>query len=114
MAWAYLAISFLKQTPLPEKQLRTFLSYLPQKPLKDYLYRENICKGKVNRSKQELIDIIITEKNMEARYRPEDYLTKEEASEILENSNFAKLPLKENIKPINPPEIKIIKNSYNF
>ena len=35
MASGYLAISFLKQTPLPEKQLRIFLSYLPQEPLKD-------------------------------------------------------------------------------
>ena len=37
MTSAYLAISFLKQTPLPEKQLRIFLSYLPQEPLKEYL-----------------------------------------------------------------------------
>ena len=37
MTAAYLAISFLKQTPLPEKQLRIFLSYLPQEPLNQYL-----------------------------------------------------------------------------
>ena len=35
MTSAYLAISFLKQTPLPEKQLRIFLSYLPQERLKN-------------------------------------------------------------------------------
>ena len=34
MTSAYLAISFLKQTPLPEKQLKIFLTYLPQEPLK--------------------------------------------------------------------------------
>ena len=34
MTSGYLAISFLKEIPLPEKQLRTFLSYLPQEPLK--------------------------------------------------------------------------------
>lgn len=34
MTLVYLAISFLKQTPFPEKQLRTFLSYLPQEQLK--------------------------------------------------------------------------------
>ena len=34
MTSAYLAISFLKQTPLPEKQLKIFLPYLPQEPLK--------------------------------------------------------------------------------
>ena len=28
MTPAYLAISFLKQTPLPEKQLRIFLSFI--------------------------------------------------------------------------------------
>ena len=42
MTLAYPAISFLKQTPLPEKQLRIFLSYLPQEPLKDYLSNANI------------------------------------------------------------------------
>ena len=57
MASAYLAISFLKQTPLPE-----FLSCLPQQPLKDYLSSSNIYKGRKNRSKQELIDMIISEK----------------------------------------------------
>ena len=46
MTSAYLAISFLTQTPLPEKQLRIFLSYLPQEPLKEYLSHSNICKGK--------------------------------------------------------------------
>ena len=110
MASAYLAISFLKQTPLPEKQLGRFLSYLPQEPLKKYLYYENIYKGRKNRSKQELIEIIITGKNIKARYKPEDDLRKEEANEILQNSDFAKLSSKENIKPINPPEIKIIKH----
>ena len=34
MTSAYLAISFLKQTPLPEKQLKIFLSFFPKEPLK--------------------------------------------------------------------------------
>ena len=38
MASVYLAISFLKKTPLREKKLKIFLSYLPKEPLKDYLY----------------------------------------------------------------------------
>ena len=46
MTSAYLAISFLKQTPLPERQLRIFLSYLPQEPLKEYLSNADIYKGK--------------------------------------------------------------------
>ena len=41
MTSAYLAISFLKQTPLREKQLK-ILSYLPQEPLKEYLYNGNM------------------------------------------------------------------------
>ena len=44
MASGYLAISFLKQTPLPEKQLRIFLSYLLQEPQKDYLFNASIYK----------------------------------------------------------------------
>ena len=62
MASAYLAISFLKQTPLPEKQLKIFLSYLPKELLKDYLSNANIYKGRRNMSKHDLIDMIITEK----------------------------------------------------
>ena len=62
MASAYLVISFL--TPLPEKQLRIFLSYLPQEPLKDYLFNASIYKGRRNMSKHDLIDMIITEKSI--------------------------------------------------
>ena len=50
MTSAYLVIPFSKQTPLPEKQLRIFLSYLPQEPLKDYLSISNIYKGRQNMS----------------------------------------------------------------
>ena len=63
MTSAYLAVSFLKQTPLPEKQLRIFLSYLPQEPLKEYLYNASICQERRNMSKHDLIDMSITEKN---------------------------------------------------
>ena len=67
MASVYLAISFLKQTPLPEKQLRTFLSYLPQELLKHYLSSANIDKGRKNRSKQELIDMTISGKKYRSK-----------------------------------------------
>ena len=63
MTSAYLAISFLKQTPLQEKQLRIFLIYLQHEALKEYLYNTDIYKGKRNMSKIDLIDMIITEKN---------------------------------------------------
>ena len=77
MTSAYLAISFLKQTPLPEKQLRIFLSYLPQEPLKEYLYNAEIYKGKRNMSKIDLIDAIISEKHKKIAYSQEnDDLTK--------------------------------------
>ena len=62
MASGYLAISFLKQTPLPEKQLRMFLSYLPQELLKDYLFNASIYKRRRNMSKHDLINMIITKK----------------------------------------------------
>ena len=51
MTSAYLAISFLKQTPLPERQLRIFLSYLLQELLKENLYNANIYKERRNMSK---------------------------------------------------------------
>ena len=63
MTSAYLAISFLKQTPLPEKELRIFLSFLPQEPLEEYLYNADIYERKRNMPKIDVIDMIITEKN---------------------------------------------------
>ena len=84
MASAYIANSFLKQIPLLEKQLRIFLSYLPQEPLKEYLSNANIYKGRRNMSKHDLIDMVITEKSKKIVYTEEnDELTKEEAREIL-------------------------------
>ena len=63
MTSAYLAISFLKQIPLPENQLRIFLSYLLQQPSKEYLSHSQIYKGKKNRSKYESVNMIISEKD---------------------------------------------------
>ena len=81
MTSAYLAISFLKQTALPEKQLRIFLWYLPQEPLKEYLYNADIYKGRRNMSNHDLIDMVITKKNKKIVYTQEDDdLTKEKAN----------------------------------
>ena len=100
MTSAYLAISFLKQTPLPEKQLRIFLSYLPQEPLKEYLYNADVYKGKRNMSKIDLIDMVITEKNKKIVYsQVDDDLLKEKANELLKNNSFTKKELKENTRP---------------
>ena len=106
MTSAYLAISFFKQNPLPEKQLRTFLSYLPQEPLKEYLSNSDIYKGKRNMSKLDLIDMIITKKTKKMSYTDEDdELSKEEANNLLKHNNFDKKELKEK-NTNNLPEVK--------
>ena len=111
MTSAYLAISFLKQTSLPEKQLRIFFFFFPQEPLKEYLFNSDILIGKRNMSKNDLIDMIITEKSKKISYTQEDdNLTKDEANESLKNISFPKLSSKENINLINTPEIKTIKH----
>ena len=91
MTSAYLAISFLKQTPLPEE------------PLKEYLFNANIYTGKRNISPHDLTDLIITEKNKKIMYtRQNDDLTKEGAHELLKNNNLARQTLKKNISTISP------------
>ena len=50
---SYLAISILKQSIMPEKQLRMFLFYLPQESLKEYLEYAIIYDGKRSKSKYE-------------------------------------------------------------
>ena len=88
MTSAYLATSFLKQTSLPEKQLRIFLSYLPQEPLKEYLYNTDIYK---EGRKHDLIDMIFAEKNETTVYSQEDHdLSKGKANELLKNNSFVK------------------------
>ena len=103
MTSAYLAISFLKETPLTEKQWRIFLSYLRQEPLKDYFSNANIYKRRRNMSKHDLIDMIITEKSKNVIYtRENDDLTKEGANELLKNniSNISH-EVKARPKPLN-------------
>ena len=114
MTSAYLAISLLKQRLLPEKQLRIFLSYLPQEPLKDYLSNANIYKGRRNMSKHDLIDMIITEKRTKIMHTQEnDYLTMGEANEFLKNNNFAEQTLKENNILNISPEAKARPKPFN-
>ena len=62
-------------------------------------------------SKNDLIDMIITEKSKNISYTQEDEnLTKGEAKESLKNITFPKLSSKENINLINTPIIKTIKH----
>ena len=91
MTSAYLAISFLKLTSLPEKQLGIVLSYLPQEPLKEHLSNADIYKGRRNMSKHNLIDMIISRKSKKTTYTEEDNeLTKEESINLLKNNTLTK------------------------
>lgn len=86
MSSSYLAISLLKQSSLPEKQLRIFLSHLSQQSLKEYLSRANIYNGKRNMPKVDLIDMIITDKDKSKIYTSEDDdLSQEEINNILKS-----------------------------
>ena len=46
MTSSYLAISILKNSLMPEKQLRIFLSHISQQSLKEYLFKANIYNGR--------------------------------------------------------------------
>ena len=48
MTSSYLAIWLLKRSPLPEKQLRIFLSHLSPQSLTEYLSKANIYKKKTS------------------------------------------------------------------
>ena len=75
-----------------------FLFYLPEEPLKEYLYNADIHKRKRNMSKIDLIDMIIIEKSKKIVYSQEDdELSKEGANNLLKNNSFTKKELKENI-----------------
>lgn len=64
-------------------------------------------KAKQNRSKHDLIDMIITERNKAKLHQPEnDDLIQEEANLLLKNSNFAKHSKKENNNLIISSEVK--------
>ena len=62
MTSAFIAMSILKQTSMSEKQLLNFLFYLSQEALKEYLANAEIYKGKKKLTKNQLIEMIITEK----------------------------------------------------
>ena len=82
MSSSFLAISLLKQSPLPEKQLIIFLSHLSQ-----YLTEANIYNGKRNMSKVDLIDMIISSKGKSKIDTQENKLTQEENNNILPPKN---------------------------
>ena len=89
MSSSFLAISLLKQSPLPEKQLIIFLSHLSQQSLKEYLSEANIYNGKINMSKVDLIDMIISNKGKSKIDTEENNLTQEENNNILPPQIYA-------------------------
>ena len=60
------------------------MSYLPQVALKEYLSKANIYNGRRNMSKNDLIDMIISDKVKSKIYTSEDDdLTQEEINNLL-------------------------------
>ena len=84
MTSAFIAITILKQSSMPEKQLSNFLFYLSQEALREYLFNADIYKGRNRMSKNELIEMTIAGKPKTIKYFDrEDELTKEDAIELL-------------------------------
>ena len=84
MSSAYIAISILKNSPIPENHLRIFLSHTSQPALKEYLSKANIYKER-NISKNDLIDMIISDKDESKIYTCGDNdITQEEANTVLD------------------------------
>ena len=84
MTSAFIAITILKQSSMPEKQLSNFLFYLSQEALREYLFNADIYKGRNRMSKNELIEMTIAGKPKTIKYfDTEDELTKEDAIELL-------------------------------
>ena len=69
MSCLFLAITLLKISPLPEKQLRIFLSHLSQQSL--------------NMNKADLIDMIVSNKDKSIIDAHDDKLSQEEINNIL-------------------------------
>ena len=70
-----------------EKQLTNFSFYLSQEALREYLFNADIYNGKKRLSKNELIEMIITDKPKTIkRFDKDEELTKQEAIELLNNN----------------------------
>ena len=70
-----------------EKQPTNFSFYLSQEALREYLFNADIYNGKKRLSKNELIEMIITDKPKTIkRFDKDEELTKQEAIELLNNN----------------------------
>ena len=63
MTTTYLAISLLKQSIIPHKQLTILLSYLPIELLLEYLPLANVYDGSKQISKSVLVNLIVDDKD---------------------------------------------------
>ena len=87
MTSAFIAISILKQSSMPEKQLTNFMFYLLQEALKEYLTNADIHKDNKILSKNELIEMIITNKSITTtHFNKDEEMTKEQAIDLI-NTN---------------------------
>ena len=85
MTTAYLAISILKLSKIPNDQLKIFLTYVNQKALKEYLNVTGIYRGKKNLTILELIDLIING-NKSNNTTKNNELTIDEVNNILNDT----------------------------
>ena len=85
MTTAYLAISILKLSKIPNDQLKIFLTYVNQKALKEYLNITGIYRGKKNLTTLELIDLIING-NKSNNTNKNNELTIDEVNNILNDT----------------------------
>ena len=84
MTLAFIAISILKQSSMSDKQLTNLLFYLSQEALKEYLANAEIYKGEKRLTKNELIEMIITEKPITiTHFNKDEEMTKEQAIDLL-------------------------------
>ena len=84
MTSAFIAISILKQSSMSEKQLTIFLFYLSQEALKEYFANADIYKGKKRLTKNELIEMIVTEKPITiTHFNKDEEIIKEQAIDLL-------------------------------
>ena len=84
MTSAFIEISILKQSTMSEKQLTNLLFYLSQEVLKEYLANAEVYKGKKRLTKNELIEMIITEKPITiTNFNKDEEMTKEQAIDLL-------------------------------
>ena len=102
MTSSYQAISILKNSLMPGKQLRIFLSHVSQQSLKEYLFKANIYNGRRNMNKVDLIDMIISDKDKSkiCTSEDDDDLSQEEINNILKLNKLLQSSQSELSKPI--------------